>query len=94
MGWLDKILGTSQPAPEPAPLASSVDIAVVDDPRVHHEYFVADEPENGRWPWLCRVYDKDGVPHQTTGSEEASEQARTAALAWANMKKAELRGAA
>lgn len=83
MGWLDKLLGRDEPKAAPEP--------VIRD-GIHHEYFVADAPENGRWGWLGRVYDKDGAAHQSTGSEETPELAGFAARSWAADKKRALRG--
>lgn len=93
MGWLDKLLGNVTPALDPIKVDVAVNVTATDDPRVVHEYFVADAAENGRWPWLCRVYDNHCTAHQMTGSEETEAQAKSAAYAWAQAKKAELRGA-
>jgi hypothetical protein len=88
MGWLDKLTG-KQPAPEePAASAPSVRDGI------HHEYFVDDEPADGRFGWLCRVYDKAGNPSQMTGAEESREQAASAAQTWAASAKRKLRGEA
>lgn len=93
MGWLDKLLGNEKLVLDPIKVGVSVNLGATDDPRVVHEYFVADAAENGRWPWLCRVYDKHSVAHQMTGSEETEAQAKSAAQTWAKGKKDELRGA-
>lgn len=88
MRWIDRLTRKTPAAPAtqaPTLLPSTP----VDN--VHHEYFVGDEPTNGRWGWLCRVYAHDGTPHQMTGAEETTEQARAAALAWAESTKRTLR---
>lgn len=61
---------------------------------IHHEIFPDDEPVNGRYRWMARTYDKDGTPHQMTGSEESPAQSVQAAIAWSESKKADLRGKA
>lgn len=93
MGWLDKITGRT-PAQEIALVSAAADVKGAPGTRVYHEYFVDDEPTNGRYGWLCRVYAQDGTPHQTTGSEETDRSAREAAIAWADATKSKLRGAA
>lgn len=85
MGWLDKLMGKDD---TPAPVSYPVDGLLRDG--IHHEYFV--DEEQGRFPWLCRVYARDGTPHQMTGNAETRAQAVTDALGWAEAKKRELRG--
>lgn len=96
MSWLDRIKSAIvQPAPEPvAAVAARPDPRGAPGTRIHHEYFVADEPTNGRWEWLARVYAADSTPHQMTGIEDSPELAGAAALSWAESTKATMRGAA
>lgn len=90
MSWLDKLMGKPEPMQMVAEAAPyPVDGLLRDG--IHHEYFV--DEEQGRFPWLCRVYAKDATPHQMTGNAETRDQARTDALGWAAAKKRELRGA-
>lgn len=90
MGWFDKLTGKPEPV---APVAAPVPTV---EPRdgIHHEYFVNDVAESGRFAWHCRVYAKDGTPHEMTGSAEAVDQAALDAQSWAAGKKRELRGIA
>lgn len=86
MGWLDKLMGKAdqEEAPrEPLPVSMRDGI--------YHEFFVSDEPENGRYGWLCRVYARGSVMYQTSGSEETNAAAAQSAIAWAESKKDELR---
>lgn len=93
MGWFDKLTGKPEPvaAPAPAPVAAP---AAEPNDNIHHEYFVNDEPTDGRYQWHCRVYDKDSTPHGNGGTAETPEQAASAAQSWAADKKRELRGIA
>jgi len=90
MSWLDRFKKAGAPEAD-APVVTAADQRGALDPRVHHEYFVADEPIDGRWPWLCRVYAADGQPSEMTGSEETESEARTAAIAWADATKNAMR---
>ena len=90
MSWLDKIMGKdAAPAEVAEPVAPVLPSNIRDG--IHHEFFLDDEPVNGRYGWLCRVYARGGVMHQTSGSEETNAAATQAAIDWAESKKAELR---
>lgn len=96
MGWFDKLIGKPEPVPMVAEAAPVDPARLITEPRdgIHHEIFPDDEPVNGRYRWMARTYDKDGTPHQMTGSEESPEASVQAAIAWSESKKAELRGKA
>lgn len=91
MGWFDKLVGK---VPEPEEVSVAASAPTKQEPRdgIHHEIFPDDEPVNGRYRWMARTYDKDGTPHQMTGSEESPAQSVQAAIAWSESKKADLRG--
>lgn len=93
MRILDMFKAKSAAAPEPPRLAAKADRRGAPGTRIHHEYFVAEEPVDGRFPWKCRVYDADSTVHEMTGAEDSDHQARVAAIAWADDKKTALRGA-
>ena len=67
---------------EPAPPA-----VTDENSRVHHEYFVGEERADSRWPWLCRVYAKNGAANEQAGLSDSYESAKKAALAYATMTK-------
>lgn len=94
MGWTDFFKAKPAAAPVLPKLAAVPDVRGNPGTRIYHEYFVDEAPINGRYHWLCRVYAADGLPHQTTGSEESDHEARMAAITWASTTKAALRGAA
>lgn len=95
MGWLDRLTGKAPVESAPEPVAAgkpvSADAGAADG--IHHEFFIDDEPVNGRIGWLCRVYAPGGVLHQSSGSEETNQSAVQAAIGWAESTKAELRRA-
>lgn len=93
MGWLDKIMGKeAAPAEVAAPVVLARAPAVRDG--IHHEIFIDDEPNNGRYGWLCRVYSRAGLHAQSNGSEESAVAAVQSASAWADSTMAQMRRAA
>lgn len=96
MGILSTFRGRfgAQPAAAPEP-AAPVEVvtasAAVTANRVHHEYFVGDEADaGGKWPWLARVYAPNGAVNEGSGSADARDLARNAALTWCVRVKAQL----
>jgi hypothetical protein len=95
MGILSTFKGrfsAQTPAPEavePVELVSAS--AAISDNRVHHEYFVADEPDaSGKWTWLARVYASNGAANEGSGSADSRDLSRNAALTWCARVKASL----
>jgi hypothetical protein len=85
---------TGKDAPVAAPVMANPDPRGPAGTRVHHEYFVADAADgNGQWAWLCRVYAQNGAASEERGLAPNPQVARDAALSWANVTKAGLRGA-
>lgn len=92
MGWLDMFNPkVAEPVAAAVPVVTELRGAL--DARVHHEYFASEEPENGRYPWLARVYAADGTAHQNTGMEESYQDARREAFAWCERTKDTMREA-
>lgn len=58
--------------------------------KVYHEYFVAPEPVDDRWPWHGRVYVTGGDVVEQHGVERSEGGARAAAIAWCQRTKKEL----
>lgn len=89
MSWFKRSPKVGAPAAAPS---AKPDAKVAPGTRVYHEYFVDDQPVNGRHVWLCRVYSAGGQVHEMTGSEETNHGACQSAIAWAETVKATLRG--
>lgn len=92
---IQRLFGVGQPAPvPPAAVIPEPDVRGAPGTRVYHEYFVDDEPREDGWHWMCRVYAANGAATQQRGVAETKQLARNAAITWAAVTKAGLRGAA
>lgn len=96
-----------QPAHKVGRLYATPDPKGAPNTRVYHEYFVPEAPEDGSWPWTCRVYGPGGTytdaagqvlpkPPQIMlqrGKAPTERLAREQAIAWAEQTKAAVRRA-
>lgn len=90
---INRIFGV-QPAAAPEPdIASAPDPRGAPGSRVHHEIMMG-EQVGGRFPWLCRVYAQNGAVTEKEGVADTEQAAKNAALSWAAITKAGLRGEA
>lgn len=77
-------------APEPV-ITSAPDPRGAPGSRVHHEIMLGEQRADG-WPWLCRVYAQNGAATEKEGVADTMQGASNAALSWAAITKAGLRG--
>lgn len=84
------------PAQEAAPEPVTTDVPVPIDPpgsTVHHEIMLGEQRMSDlRFPWLCRVYAQNGAATEKVGDADTPQAAMNAALSWAAITKAGLRG--